>query len=192
MSEMTSALGISRKRALGYGRVSTRRQAEHAVSLEEQQARIVSCCEAREADLVKTFVDRGLTGKIDGRPEFQRMIEFVEDPNNRIELVIVYSMSRFFRNIRHYLNYKERLTSVGMKLIAATQEIPDGPTGALMETIIAAVDGHQSDCQRRYRPRRHGRQCRGWLLEWISPSIRLYNSRRLRAGPEAQEKTRHP
>ena len=145
MSEMTSALGNSRKRALGYGRVSTRRQADHAVSLEEQQGKIVSCCDARQSDLVKTFVDRGLTGKIDGRPEFQQMIEFAEDPNNRIELVVVYSMSRFFRNVRHFLNYKERLNAAGVKLISATQEIPDGPTGALMETIIAAVDGHQSD-----------------------------------------------
>lgn len=70
MSEVTAALGNSRKRALGYGRVSTRRQADHAVSLEEQQGKIVSCCEAREADLVKTFVDRGLTGKSTGDPNF--------------------------------------------------------------------------------------------------------------------------
>lgn len=89
----------ARLRALGYCRVSTKRQADHQVSLEEQQKKIDATCVLRDADLVKTFVEPGLSARSDRRPELQRMLEFACNPANRVDLVIVYAFSRFFRNV---------------------------------------------------------------------------------------------
>lgn len=134
-----------RLRAVGYCRVSTKRQADHQISLEEQDKKIDATCVLRDADLVETFVEPGVTARADRRPELKRMLEFACDPANRIDLVIVYAFSRFFRNVTQYLQYKEKLKEAGVRLVSATQDIPEGPHGELMETILAAFDGHQSE-----------------------------------------------
>ena len=134
-----------RLRAVGYCRVSTKRQADHQISLDEQQKKVDATCVLRDADLVETFIEPGLTARADRRPELKRMLEFAGNPVNRIDLVIVYAFSRFFRNVTQYLHYKEQLKQAGVRLISATQDIPEGPHGELMETILAAFDGHQSE-----------------------------------------------
>lgn len=114
-------------RAVGYARVSTRRQAEHEVSLDEQQHKILAYCTLKDAQVIEQFVERGLTGRTDKRPEFQRMVAYVCDPTNAIDLVVVYSFSRFFRNVAQYLHYKHLLKEAGVRLVSATQDIPEGP-----------------------------------------------------------------
>jgi Resolvase, N terminal domain len=64
------------QRVVGYARVSTRRQAEHALSLAEQERKIGVYCEANNFELLDLFVDAGLTGTTAKRPNFQRMMEF--------------------------------------------------------------------------------------------------------------------
>lgn len=135
----------NRLRAVGYCHVSTKRQADHQISLEEQDKKIDATCVLRDADLVETFVEPGLTARADRRPELKRMLEFACNPANQIDLVIVFACSRFFRNVTQYLQYKEKLKEAGVRLISATQDIPEGPHGELMETILAAFDGHQSE-----------------------------------------------
>jgi site-specific DNA recombinase len=134
-----------RLRAVGYCRVSTKRQADHQISLEEQQRKVDATCVLRNVDLVETFIEPGLTARADRRPELKRMLEFACDPSNGIDLVIVYAFSRFYRNVTQYLQYKEQLKQAGVRLISATQDISEGPHGELMETILAAFDGHQSE-----------------------------------------------
>ncbi|WP_354065256.1 recombinase family protein [Devosia sp. 2618] len=98
-----------RLRALGYCRVSTRRQADHQVSLDDQQRKIDATCVLRDADLVEVFVEPGVSARSDQRPEFKRMLAFACDPANHVDVVIVYAFSRFFRNPTQYLHYKELL-----------------------------------------------------------------------------------
>lgn len=146
MAEQTrSDVHPHRLRAVGYCRVSTKRQADHQISLDEQQKKVDATCVLRDADLVETFIEPGVTARADRRPELKRMLEFACNPANNIDLVIVYAFSRFFRNVTQYLQYKEKLKDAGVRLISATQDIPEGPHGELMETILAAFDGHQSE-----------------------------------------------
>ena len=72
------------------------------------------------------------------------MIHFACDPTNNIRYVVVYNFSRYFRNPSQYLRYKDQLNQAGVRLVSATQEIPDSPAGELMENILAAFDGHAS------------------------------------------------
>jgi DNA invertase Pin-like site-specific DNA recombinase len=50
------------KQAIGYIRVSTEKQANEGVSLEAQEAKIVSWCKANDYELVKVYVDAGISG----------------------------------------------------------------------------------------------------------------------------------
>ncbi len=132
-------------RAVGYCRVSTVRQAGHELSLDEQQRKIeaYACLHGRE--VVQVFVERGVSGRIEDRPEFKKMLAYVIDPANAIRYVVAYNLSRFFRNTAAYMACKQVLATHGVELVSATQEIPEGPMGALMETMLVAFDAHQSE-----------------------------------------------
>jgi site-specific DNA recombinase len=47
--------------------------------------------------------------------------------------------------VTSYLKYRDLFEQVGGRLISATQDIPEGVTGKLMETTLAAFDGHASE-----------------------------------------------
>lgn len=58
------------KQAIGYIRVSTEKQASEGVSLEAQEAKIEHWCKANGYELVKVYVDAGISGKrMDTRKE---------------------------------------------------------------------------------------------------------------------------
>jgi site-specific DNA recombinase len=132
------------KNVVGYARVSTRRQAMHALSLAEQQRKIDQYCVAKNMKVTDFFVDAGLSGTTAKRPEFQRMMAFVSEPANRISAVVIYHSSRLFRDTREFLNCKRDLEKAGVKLLATEQDFPEGMDGELMMTIAAAVDQHAS------------------------------------------------
>lgn len=134
-----------RERAVGYLRVSTSRQAAHETSLEEQKRQIQAAGEAKDREIVRLFVDAGLTGRTDKRPQFRAMIKFACAPENGIRNVIVYNFSRYVRNTEEYLKYKRLLKESGVRLVSATQDIPEGHAGELLETILAAFDAHSSE-----------------------------------------------
>lgn len=52
------------KQAIGYIRVSTEKQANEGVSLEAQEAKIVTWCKANGYELVKVYVDAGISGAL--------------------------------------------------------------------------------------------------------------------------------
>ena len=134
---------LNQLRALTYARVSTSRQAQHELSLSEQNRQVASHAAMHRMIVVKTYVD-GQSGRTDARPQFQQMFKYATDPANNIQVVIVYNFSRFFRNLADYVHYRRLFNEAGVKLVSATQEIPDGPAGILMENLIAAFDDHSS------------------------------------------------
>lgn len=84
--------------ARGFRRVSTTRQAEGELSLPEQRDAIARRCATRSWKLVDDDVDAGASGTEEDRPAFQRMIERALDDDHPFELIVVHSLSRFFRD----------------------------------------------------------------------------------------------
>ncbi|MGL5362975.1 MAG: recombinase family protein, partial [Bosea sp. (in: a-proteobacteria)] len=137
-----------KKRAIGYIRVSTHRQAEHEVSLAEQQRRIEEYGSQSEFDVVEYFIDRGLSGRTTNRPQFKAMVAFAKDRNNKIDALICYDSSRLFRNALSMLDVEDGLKDVGVKFLSVKQRFPEGPDGNLLKTISYALDQAQSDRNR--------------------------------------------
>ncbi len=132
-------------KAVGYMRVSTGRQAEQGMSLAEQERQITDCAERSAYQLAEQFCDRGLTGRTETRERFQAMMRYVREPKNGVKAVIVYHSSRLFRNTQLLLQYRSELESLGIRLISATQALPDDHNGKLFLTMLAALDAHASD-----------------------------------------------
>ncbi|BAV64477.1 recombinase family protein [Sphingobium cloacae] len=132
------------QRAALYLRVSTARQAEHAVSLPDQQRQGEAYCEARGYQLVETFIEPGATATNDRRPEFQRMIEAGTSKPAPFDVVVVHSFSRFFRDHFELEFYIRKLAKNGVRLVSITQEMGDDPMHNMMRQIMALFDEYQS------------------------------------------------
>lgn len=85
-------------RAALYLRVSTRRQADHDLSIPDQRRRLEAYCIARGWEVAAAFVEPGVSGTDDRRPAFQDMIDSAMEKPAPFDIIVVHSFSRFFRD----------------------------------------------------------------------------------------------
>ena len=135
---------IRQRRAVIYARVSTGRQAEADLSIPDQLRQCESFCTQKGWELVEQFVEPGATATDDRRPEFQRLIDSVTDGATHIDVVLVHSMSRFFRDQFQSEFYIRRLRRAGVEVVSVTQPFEDNPTGNLIRQILGSFDEYQS------------------------------------------------
>ncbi len=141
----SSSTGVlAGRRAAAYVRVSTRKQADNELSLAEQQEEIRAWAEANGVELVTTFVEEGASGTTDRRPQLQRMVREIGSGALRVDLVLVWSYSRFFRNAEEFAAYKLRLARHGVQLQSVTQDFGTGPHADLILQILTAIDQYAS------------------------------------------------
>jgi DNA invertase Pin-like site-specific DNA recombinase len=131
-------------RAALYLRVSTPRQAEHAVSIPDQRRQGEAYCLSRGYQLVETYVEPGATATNDRRPAFQQMIEAGTARPSVFDVVVVHSFSRFFRDHFELEFYVRKLAKNGVRLVSMTQELGDDPMQVMMRQIMALFDEYQS------------------------------------------------
>ena len=128
------------KTAVIYARYSSDNQTEQSI---EGQLRV---CEqyAKNNDILilKTYIDRAMTGMNDNRPDFQQMIK--DSANKEWQNIIVYKLDRFSRNKYETAKYKKILKDNGVKLISAMENIPDTPEGIILESLLEGMAEYYS------------------------------------------------
>lgn len=142
MSRMTDK--SDRRRVALYARVSTGRQAEADLSIPDQVRQGEGHCAQKGWTLVDRFIEPGASATDDRRPEFQRMIDAAASPSKPYDVILVHSMSRFFRDQLQSEFHIRRLRRAGVEVISITQPFEDNPTGNLVRQIIGSFDEYQS------------------------------------------------
>jgi site-specific DNA recombinase len=132
------------KRVAKYLRVSTSRQAEADLSLPDQDRQIDAFCLQKQWQIVASYVEAGATATDDRRPEFQRMVDIATRPDRPFDVIVVHSMSRFFRDQFQSEFYIRKLRKAGVQVISITQQFEGDPTGELIRKIIGNFDEYQS------------------------------------------------
>lgn len=130
------------KRAVGYLRVSTVRQAKRdlgpdGLSIPAQQ----DICERKARELGVTitdwYIDRGESARTANRTELQRMLARLHtDP---VDYVIIPKVDRFARNRVDDALMALEIKKTGAKLISATENIDETPSGQLLHGIMASI-----------------------------------------------------
>ncbi len=139
----------ARKRAALYLRVSTPGQVHtdydpEGISIPAQRVAAERKADLLEADIVREFVEPGKTAtSIDKRPKFQEMLAWVKEQKD-IDYVIVYHFNRVFRNSVDAAITKRDLQKVGTRIVSTILDMGEGPEGAMVESILHAVDQYQS------------------------------------------------
>lgn len=123
-----------------YTRVSTAMQID-GYSLEAQKNRIKAFAEYSQFNIVHEYEDAGKSGKsIDGRIEFQTMINDIILCKDRVSYVLVYKLSRFGRNAADVLSTLQIMQDYGVNLICVEDGIDSSKdAGKLMISVLSAV-----------------------------------------------------
>ena len=134
-----------KKRAVYYTRVSHDNQVEEGSSLDNQDDRIKKFCELHNYDIVGSYSDPGVSGrKFENRPDFMKMIKMVD--KHETDVVIVYSLSRFGRNVKDTLKWIAYLENKGVSFYTLDFQIDTTTShGKLMLQMMAAFAEFESN-----------------------------------------------
>lgn len=127
-----------------YARVSTTRQAEQDLSLPDQIAQAESFSSGKGWQVVERFIEPGASATDDRRPEFQKLIDLATSPEQPLDIILVHSMSRFFRDQFQSEFYIRKLRKAGVEVVSITQPFENDPTGNLMRQFLGLFDEYQS------------------------------------------------
>ena len=153
--------------AVIYARFSCSKQRE--ASIDDQLRVCHEWCDREGYEVVNQYCDHAVSGRTDDRPEFQRMLSNAGES----DIVLVYMMDRFSRDVYDAPIYKKRLRDKGVKVVSAMEAMPDGPEALLLEKIyegLAAVESaHTSE--------RTKRGMHGNALKGMHNGVRVYGYR---------------
>ena len=121
------------KTAVIYARFSCAKQRE--ASIEDQLRVCHDWCEHEGYVVVHEYCDYAVSGRTDDRPQFQEMIHNAGES----DIVLVYMLDRFSRDTYDAVVYKRKLRDKGVKVISATEAMPDGPEAILIESVYEAL-----------------------------------------------------
>jgi site-specific DNA recombinase len=119
-------------------------EAEQDLSIPDQIARLKAWCNGRGLSIAAQYIEPGASETDDKRPEFQRMIERGCDGEHALDLIVVHSYSRFFRDAFGLEFYMRKLAKHGVKLVSIAQELGEDPAQVMMRQVIALFDEYQS------------------------------------------------
>ena len=154
------------KTAVIYARYSSENQTEQSI---EGQLHV---CEeyARTHDILilNTYIDRAMTGMNDNRPDFQRMIK--DSAKHEWDYILVYKFDRFSRNKYETAIHKKALKDNGVKVLSATEHIPDSPEGIIFESMLEGFkrsNGHNISNLRTKQPIQCKVKAIGDNIRWL-------------------------
>jgi DNA invertase Pin-like site-specific DNA recombinase len=115
-----------------YARVSTFDQEP-----ENQLQELRRYVEARDWTAVE-YVDRGVSGAKDRRPELDRLI--ADATRRRVDVLVCWRLDRLGRNLKHLITLLEELQALGVAFVSLAEGIDaTTPAGKLQMHILGAI-----------------------------------------------------
>ena len=130
----------SKEKVYIYTRVSTTMQID-GYSLAAQRTRMRAFAEFNNYQVAGEYEDAGKSGKsIEGRDEFNRMMEDIKTGKDDVSFVLVFKLSRFGRNAADVLSTLQTMQDFGVNLICVEDGIDSSKdAGKLMISVLSAV-----------------------------------------------------
>lgn len=122
-------------RAAIYARVSTVNAGQNPAV---QTRELEEYCQRRAWKIQDIYVDNGVSGKKDSRPQLNRMMQAAHE--RRFDVVVVWRFDRFARSVFHLLRALETFNSLGIQFVSLSEQVDTStPTGKMVFTVLGAV-----------------------------------------------------
>ena len=122
-------------RAALYARVST---ANNGQDPRVQTRELQEYCQRRGWTLAGEYVDIGISGTKEKRPELDRLL--ADAHRRRFDAVVVWRFDRFARSVSHLLRALENFQALGIEFVSLSEQLDTStPTGKMVFTVLGAV-----------------------------------------------------
>lgn len=126
------------KKVVGYTRVSTEGQIDK-FGLDAQREMIQNYCDSQGWVIVKWYVEQGVSGVKEERPEFNKLL-YGEIENPPIEAVVVAKNDRVARDIKVYYYFKMLLKKKDIDLVSVSEDFGEmGVMASFLEAFTICV-----------------------------------------------------
>ena len=95
-------------------------------------------CERRGWTVAGEYVDIGISGTKEKRPELDRLMS--DAHHRRFDGVVVWCFDRFARSVSHLLRALETFKALGIEFVSLSEQVDTStPTGKMVFTVLGAV-----------------------------------------------------
>ena len=116
-----------------YARTSTSDQ-----HCEMQLSDLRRMAESRGFELVDEYVDQGVSGAKDNRPELNRLMK--DARRGKFKAVLVWRFDRFARSLKHLVTALEEFRSLGIEFLSHQEAVDTStPVGRMLFQVIGAM-----------------------------------------------------
>jgi DNA invertase Pin-like site-specific DNA recombinase len=124
-----------------YARVST---SDKGQDPEMQLRELREHCQRRGWEVLAEYVDIGVSGSKDSRPELNKLM--ADAKRRKLDAVLVWKLDRFGRSLKHLINSLAEFESLGIAFISLKESLDLAtPAGRLMFGIISAMAEFERD-----------------------------------------------
>ncbi len=118
-----------------YARVST---TNHGQDVGLQTRELRQFAEARGWQVAGEYIDAGVSGAKDSRPELNRLM--ADAHKRRFDVVCVWRFDRFARSVSHLLRALETFKALGIDFVSFSEQMDTStPAGKMVFTVLGAV-----------------------------------------------------
>lgn len=118
-----------------YARVST---SNHGQDVTMQTRELREYCQRRGWAIFGEYVDTGISGTKDSRPELNRLME--DAHRRKFDAVSVWKFDRFARSVSHLLRALDTFRVLGIEFVSLSESLDTGtPAGRMVFTVLGAV-----------------------------------------------------
>jgi DNA invertase Pin-like site-specific DNA recombinase len=118
-----------------YARVST---TNHGQDVGLQTRELRQFAEARGWTVAGEYIDAGVSGAKDSRPELNRLM--ADAHKRRFDVVCVWRFDRFARSVSHLLRALETFKALGIDFVSYSEQMDTStPAGKMVFTVLGAV-----------------------------------------------------
>jgi DNA invertase Pin-like site-specific DNA recombinase len=95
-------------------------------------------CQRRGWLVFDCYIDSGVSGKKDSRPQLNRMLQDAHE--RRFSVVVVWRFDRFARSVSHLLRALETFDALGIEFVSLSEQVDTStPMGKMVFTVLGAV-----------------------------------------------------
>ncbi|MFY9527950.1 MAG: recombinase family protein [Candidatus Acidiferrales bacterium] len=171
------------KRAAIYGRVSTLNGGQDPSM---QIRELNEYCQHRGWVVAGVYVDEGISGAQDSRPQLNRLME--EAHQRHFDVAVCWKFDRFARSVSHLLRALETFRALGVEFVSVTEQVDTTtPTGKMVFTVLGAV-AELERCLTIERVRAGMRNARAKGKRIGRPPLRQFSEKEMEQIRSAREK----